>query len=479
MEGDQSGCTYTPTGQLLIGGLAIDGSTAAETGWATNPSASASTSKERQSSQEQTCNGKKYALSQITFQDILEGHTCRPISLNDLRIYLEAQRDTHEAEMPISSFLTTSSDPSLELKAPSTHTSTAGTASSDPNHLAAAAAGKTTSELNALDFVVAYRDYSRDYTARGSLRQSQSEAGPSSQRREFEEIVETYLDALPSRADSRHNSDGRLRRRRRMDWMIETGLLGENEINAAVQRSQHTDDPAILSSIVDTVSGHINTHIVPPFIESNSTNLSRNTSNGRLLIGTIGICLGILFSVLLCLRPSPLSPDHMAITRWYRILLFPLWVLGFGYWIAAFTKVCVWLSLRGHYEPLLQQSVSDLNDQGLTEAAEKRTTSAQDHSEESTHQLMAPEIWSLLSTLLPFLKKKDWNSRPARQCRTGECNPPRSMTSGLRRWTGFAVGTKRIGDEQIRKTHLKSAFKALVLDTVLSVVVTIVVVAIP
>lgn len=582
-----------------------------------------------------------------TLSDIIEGRTCRPIALLDLRTFLAQRKEQQEEEQQQNQGGRTRSgsaagggsggafdgaafqladltaDDNNVAQVPSTPsslapggkdagrssiTATTATTAMDTQGADAVSAAPTIAsappqcqaagELNALNFVVAYDRYTRSWReeqeAAAAARDSSRSSSSASQllQSRFEAIVETYLGEIPGRPRSPHH-----RRTHRMDWLIDLGLLNEDAIAEAISRAgtdSTTGDPQILLPLVTSAFTYLDTHVMPVFLASASQNLSTNTARGRLAVGIVCTTLAVLFSVLLCIEPSPLTGTH--ITRWYRVLTLPLWTAGIGYIIAAFTKVCVWLSLRGNRERTRALDGSDAAAAAATRTprtsagdVEKAARAAVDGDEaddrdqgnianvDNSNWLMAPEVWRLLTTVMPFLRTKSWNGGGAQRRDTvnpsasgniansesttggektgvsgvpppttpapaplAEPRLPRASSSatasgfasnatapqvkiksisvpgtsvefGLRtvaldggaggsagggaspaaappsrrawtaiqRWTGFAVGTERIRDERIRKVHQRAALKALVLDGVLSVIATIVVVAIP
>lgn len=164
----------------------------------------------------------------------------------------------------------------------------------------------------------------------------------------------------------------------RLSWMVDLGLLSEQAIGQALSEAEITTHPDVLAHIADLVSSHLSAHVLPAFLAASTRNLSGRTTHGRLTIAIVSLILAVLFSVLLLLDPSPLyvgshggssrqpgtynaRPDAFAgnsshpgwghVSRWWRITTAPLWGAGIGYFIAARTGVCVWLTIRGNREP--------------------------------------------------------------------------------------------------------------------------------
>lgn len=166
-------------------------------------------------------------------------------------------------------------------------------------------------------------------------------------RKDLDRICETHLS--PSRSGK--GGDGKARPKRRLQWMVDLGLLSEELISTVLNLGEQTTHPSLLEPIYDIIYSHLAIHVLPNFLLNSTRNLSKTTRKGRLAIGIVSIILSVLFTVLLLLRPSPLSSDDTNVTRWFRLLTFPLWTAGFGYVLAARTGVCVWLTLRGNREP--------------------------------------------------------------------------------------------------------------------------------
>lgn len=536
-EGDCTGCSYGPDGQLLIGGLAVDGSTAGEAGWASRESrrqkqqqqqqrrlgfgAFASTSRKtplpspvtdgqpstatsfqactpregpstfaQQQQQRPTQQPPNPQHAAASLSDIIEGRTCRPIALLDLRTFLALRKERQEqAEAVAGTSRTTSitalpsmmqladlnvSDSQQGQTAPST------TTMAESSHHGMAANGgerassptpqsQATGELNALNFVVAFDRYTRLYRANGSQAPSRSELqetfasrpgqhptsmqeifdggiDPSSQplRERYEAMISTYLGDLPLEASPRKST-----RTYRLDWLMELGLLDEDAVSEALYLSACSTNPDLLLPLVNTVVTYLNTHVLPAFLADASRNLSKDTARGRLAVGVVCTALAVLFSILLCLEPSPLTGTR--ITRWYRILTFPLWAAGVGYIIAAFTKVCVWLSLRGNREPRQDELVDGIRTPrtsnvgaggGISGDVEKANHAAvpaeRDEYEEGnlsqvdqSRWMIAPEIWGLMTKVMPFLRNKDWNRRGGGDTDAPKMTPSTSQSSGV------------------------------------------------
>ncbi|CAO1627107.1 unnamed protein product [Jaminaea pallidilutea] len=470
-EGDRSGLTFSRDGQLLIGGLSIDGSAAGEAGWASPPpqrygqiamkgdrnsrgarlfgrgpsddaekqfvacmpregeptfgknaqsTAESTVSQEHQSDALPTSSsdgniGRRSRLWRkkpakpsketqlpVTLADVVEGRTCRPIALIDLRTYLVAKRDSDDfssANLSLEALQQLGTSSSVTLDANSSN----GFDLSMPDQ--AAAAG----ELDALNFVVAFDRYTRGFRALPPKQREQcllppqstsceksdgkaaSVAGESSfsvstmdisqqpMREQFNCLVSTYLGDLPSSvypltSDTSAAPGTHLRakfaqlttplatapakkRSRRLDWMVDLGLVDEKSVSAALAGAAVTTNPSILLPIVNAVSSYLDVHVMPGFMSAASRNLSKNTSRTRVMIGVGMTSLALLLSVLLIVDPSPLSGDRSIgggppgrIPRWYRIFLLPLWGVAFGYFISSWYGVCVWLSLRGDRE---------------------------------------------------------------------------------------------------------------------------------
>lgn len=464
--------------------------------------------------------------SGVTLADIVEGRTCRPIALIDLRTWLVTHRETTAVASPPSlvrlelpdlnqdeatGSQSSRSRASLSSEAAREKSSSYGLRSgraADDEEAAepatqankdaqARAAQAIFGELDALNFVVAYDRYTRRFRtltlaqkaqaprpcdivdrssqlapgrlerrdsnilktgatspglARGDMLRRPSSilsdmpsgepSAPKQQpfRERFNRLLDTYVGPVASsptspiwRAisnDPKANSVAESTtvtssHSRRLDWMTELGLVDESLVSQALADAIHTTNPEVLLPLVDAVSRYLDAHVIPDFMSHASKNLSSTTSHGRLSVGITCTAIALLFSVLLCIDPSPLTKT--SIPRWYRILTFPFWTAGFGYMIAAKTGVCVWLSLRGNREPGDDGSVSgsgsiyngraggfdatggastrtsmdatwDLNDERV---GEEGNLNAVDNSD----WLMAPEIRKRLGVVLPVFRE--------------------------------------------------------------------------
>lgn len=157
---------------------------------------------------------------------------------------------------------------------------------------------------------------------------------------------------------------------RRLDWMVDLGLLSEQAISQALFEAELTTHPEVLLPLVNAVSTYLDAHVLPSFMATASQNLSRGTARGRMAMGCAATVLALLFSVLLIVNPSPLTSTR--IPRWYRVLTFPLWAMGIGYFIASFTRVCVWLSLRGNREKSQEEEWQGTSPRGSLEWAQQQ-----------------------------------------------------------------------------------------------------------
>ncbi|PWN25725.1 hypothetical protein BDZ90DRAFT_228115 [Jaminaea rosea] len=585
-EGDCTGCTFGPDGRLLIGGLSIDGSAAGEAGWASidvKPSSHAfqpclprdgpstfgkdvardsslttttTANDEKDSSiarvasrwtsrlsprKRDKMSEKAAPLPQLTLADIVEGRTCRPIALVDLRSYLANRREQER-----------------------------GQSSGLDDFFAGIVASQSARDLDAVNFVVSYDRCVRAYrSGEGSIET-------------LRRILVTYVGGSSDEkvATSRASS-----RSRRLDWMVDLGLLSEDAVRHSLNEAERSSHPSALLPLVNAVSSYIDSHVMPDFMEAASQNLSKRTSRGRLAVGIVATALAILFSVLLAVEPSPLAGGKQHISRWWRVLTFPLWAMGFGYMLAAWTGVCVWLSLRGNRErreeewatprpsmeasadegnlaevdrsawfvapevrrilPFLPKTLGRTNkDEDATSAPPPappapapvsasaapalaagpappllRPSTSRPLAEPRTSNAAAAAMdggagsWTPPSTA-PVLVSKKVSVLPGVQVGMRTVQPPVAMSSmststslprlstvtgpspshiekgrtgrrheriwhTVQRWTGFAVGTERVRDKKVRQIHQWRAFKAVALDGALALIATIVVVAVP
>ncbi|KAE8223624.1 hypothetical protein CF319_g3366 [Tilletia indica] len=479
------------------------------------------------------------SVGQITIYDIIERRTCRPISLQDLRNHLLAQRANYKAD-PNAAFGKESQLPDLGLlgsaskqasdssvpdwnsderdqektltnSLPSVPTpgrkatrSSSGILKGKRNKHAGSAT--TGDEVDALDFVAVFNRYNRRFQAlpkmqklrsphpgvfatpaddpaplrargdgdgavtieiavrpglhsgRGRIDSQATNSGstdhvrkeitlfPSTQplRQQFDEILHRFLGRVGAAAselgskadvekdellegadekggDSRKDTPSSSRLR----WMIDIGLLSEEQVALALAEAEVTSHPQVLAPLADKIATYLNDHIVPEFLSGSTRNLSKGTQLGRLAIGIFCTVLAILFTILLCINPSPFrgrtteqnpNPD---VSRWWRLLTAPLWCAGIGYVLAAWTGVCVWLTIRGNHEPgdddgasisemdweaMMMEEDTDRMDGG---ASLGRVFSSNDPAlpwkRPDRKSLMAPELENLLRRFL-FLK---------------------------------------------------------------------------
>lgn len=365
----------------------------------------------------------------------------------DLRIYLAKQRDIEDAnqlmapaisttsfqlsELPQQSSLSTASTENLRVQAsPAEEFGREKVAISfvEPTvHLQSQASG----EYSAVEFVVAFDRYSRQYRNL-TAQQKQVMAGPATSanqgmRERFDRLVQRHVGPLPGSTISRSRSSSaatksdkgktittglqpispRPRPTCRLQWMIDLGLLDETIVSLALSEAGLTTDPEVLLPVVNTIVTHIDTYVLPSFLESASRNLKKGTSNGRLYSGVTLTTLAILFSVLLCLDPSPLTGT--TISRWYRLLTFPLWAFGIGFIFAAYTGVCMWLSLRGNRDVTGEEKAVTTPSEVESDEGAAPATAA-----DNSQWLLAPEVWRMLEYVgLKKVLDKVGNGRPS------------------------------------------------------------------
>ncbi|CAO1617080.1 unnamed protein product [Parajaminaea phylloscopi] len=751
---DCSGCTFAPDGQLLIGGLSVDGSAVGEIGWAstgralqqqqgdksrarplfalgrkqrndsgqqqlafqacspreepptfghgvfTSPSPpsppppapsnrnvgpSAWRKRLSRSSMEPTepsqGQGSQPAAPRVSFADMVEGRTCRPIALVDLRRHFAKNAEAEDRLAQVGTALSPSTSrkdfqaSSLQSRGGPTPTTMDFDIDGPSLSLPLLSTSDGTRNLDAIDFVVAFDRYVRSFRTLSQSEQSLSPrpyeaverlasgevpitdtsaaagniARSQPLRAKFDKLVTTYLgEVAHSYTSDMHATEQsgevstgmhsiasqltagsepsktpqttQTTQKPRLAWMLDTGLLDGRAVSQALLEAELTTHPEVLLSLVNTVSVFVDTHVLPDFLASASQNLSQHTARGRLAVGIVATVIALVFSILLIVSPSPLTPHRLEkVPRWYRILTFPVWAMGVGYIIAASTRVCVWLSLRGHRERIpsdedegittqrgdfadsypaspaskkghLHGEVSDVLDLHLGEDGNLGDVDQSDW-------LFAPEI----RRFLPFLPKslgqqsktRPVKSSPRRPASTvvpalsvtadasnlskthglgqelrrsdgapvlsaeplrpptaafvvGEPSLPQLRSKSIvvlpgvevgvrtvtvrsaslehtpavvgdhakssrnasttpvpsskaqrwsfdeepqsrgprlwhqaQRWTGFAVGTEKVRDKRVRQMHQWQAFKALVIDAVVSVVIVIIVVAVP
>ena len=269
-------------------------------------------------------------------------------------------------------------------------------------------------ELDALDFLVAFFRLQKRYSSLVAPSPAEAQvirgtAGAKSPvpdmapslvrlRQECLRLAEKYVGFPEQRTTSSSCS-----KPPRLLWMIEVGLIPESLIARTLARG--LEFPSDLEPLADAVITHIDSHVIGPFFLSKTKNLNRHTERGRLAVGVSCIVVAIVLVVLLAMIPSPLSDQP--ISRWYRLLLAPLWIAGIGYTLAAWTGVCVWLSLRGKREPdgveidHRKTSLRAVLDSGDVEAISTEITEPQMSEEEARKRWVAPELSSLMKRTVP------------------------------------------------------------------------------
>ncbi|KAK0533549.1 hypothetical protein OC835_002972 [Tilletia horrida] len=279
---------------------------------------------------------------------------------------------------------------------------------------------------------------------------------PSSQplREQFDDILSRFLgrpagndNSLVSEKDGQDEKHILARKPRsptdRLRWMVDIGLVSQEQISQVLAEADLSTHPQVLAPLADKVAVYLNDHIVPDFLEASTSNLSRGTQLGRLAVGLSCTTLAILFTVLLVVNPSPFrprphadpqapalpSPPHTDVSRWWRLLTAPLWCAGIGYVLAAWTGVCVWLTIRGNHEPGDEDNgepMSEAEWEGLMleEEMDRNGTvrsgglaaspsdSALPWSRPDRKSLMAPELLNLLRRMV-FLKPLPGNGSSA------------------------------------------------------------------
>ncbi len=197
----------------------------------------------------------------------------------------------------------------------------------------------------------------------------------------------------------------------RLRWMVDMGLISESDLQLALAECDFSTHPDVLAPVAEAVYAYMSQHVVPFFFISVTRNLGKNTKRGRLIVGIVLTTVALVFSILLIVSPSPLAPHANGgtgeISRWWRLLTFPIWAAGLGYSLAYFTGLCVWLTLRGNREPDAEEerereeirsriSGEDVVGFDLAElqaAVDERDMSA----EQDTNRWMAPEIADILT----------------------------------------------------------------------------------
>ncbi|EPQ26794.1 uncharacterized protein PFL1_05772 [Pseudozyma flocculosa PF-1] len=194
----------------------------------------------------------------------------------------------------------------------------------------------------------------------------------------------------------------------RLQWTVDVGLVSQDHIDMALAEARLTTHPDTLAPLADAISAYLSAHVVPYFFISVAKNLSRPTSKGRLAVGLACTVIATVFTVLLLLKPSPLSSSPGgAVDRWWRLCLTPLWAAALGYVLAYRTGVCVWLTLRGNREPDEdeEREREEIRSRFSDDAAgfsfaevEADAELRDDDVERKTNRWMAPELASLLRT---------------------------------------------------------------------------------
>lgn len=231
----------------------------------------------------------------------------------------------------------------------------------------------------------------------------------------------------------------------RLRWMVDVGLISEDELQLALAECDFSTHPDVLAPIAEAVYAYMSQHIVPFFFIAAARNLSPNTKRGRLLVGLCCTATALTFSILLIVSPSPLARRANngtgEILRWWRLVTAPIWCAGLGYILAYFTGVCVWLTLRGNREPdekeerereeirsrISGEDVVGFDLAELQAAADERDMAA----EQDTNRWVAPEIAEILTGIAGQRKGKHRGQRSASSIRGS--HDPRLLEEGRAR----------------------------------------------
>ncbi len=273
-------------------------------------------------------------------------------------------------------------------------------------------------ELDVLDFLTAFhrwevRFYSSARSTSTQATEPETEKGQDKAstprdelrlRKEMLQLLSVYFGDVP--VDPKDPSPiDKQDAPRRLAWMSDLGLLNEQVLQLALREASSQTSPSVLAPLAEAMASYINSHCLPAFFLAKTKNLNRHTERGRLAVGIVCLIIATVLVILLAAKPSPLytgSDPKGVISRWYRLALAPLWMAGTGYVLAAWTGVCVWLSLRGNREPgegeLLRRAASlNLSRDGIDAAPSVQDVLAQNAMDAQARQRwMAPELKQLL-----------------------------------------------------------------------------------
>lgn len=272
-------------------------------------------------------------------------------------------------------------------------------------------------------------------------------------------------------------------------------IVSSDVISLALSETELTTHPSTLLPVANTLAAHFNNKVLPYFFRDAVVNLSRTTSQGRLLMAilifVIAVGLSATFIVLKSVFP-----------RWSRLALTPLYLASIGYAIGSQTGLCFWLAWRGTREAKQYEE----DEKAMAAERQMRRFSTASGSAESTlHDLLSQEnkshsCHSIYTINAASLAEKGYvggaastrvsskRSALQRLIKTASGDPStrperpysqQSRKEWLIRMTGTATSTIRVEDKHVRRAQTKIAIQVTLLLGVLTAAAMTVVVALP
>lgn len=271
-------------------------------------------------------------------------------------------------------------------------------------------------------------------------------------------------------------------------------IVPSDVISLALSETELTTHPSTLLPVANTLMTHFNNKVLPYFFRDAVVNLSRTTSQGRLLMAilifVIAMGLSAMFIVLKSIFP-----------RWSRLALTPLYLASIGYAIGSQTGLCFWLAWRGTREAKQYEE----DEKALAAERQLRRHSTASGSAESTlYDILSSEnkshschsiytinaaslqkgylgsttstrVSSKRSALRRLINTVSGNTSSQQEKPYAE----RPRKEWLIRMTGTATSTIPVDDSYVRRAQTKIAVQVTLLLVVCTAGVMSVVVAIP
>lgn len=273
-------------------------------------------------------------------------------------------------------------------------------------------------------------------------------------------------------------------------------IVPSDLISLALSETELTTHPSTLLPVANTLTTHFNSKVLPHFFRDAVINLSRTTSQGRLLMAilifVIAMGLSAMFIVLKSVFP-----------RWSRLALTPLYLASIGYAIGSQTGLCFWLAWRGTREA--KQYEEDEKALAAERQLRRHSTVASGSAESTLYDILSQEnksnsCHSIYTINATSLVEKGYLGRTAStrasskrsglrrliQTISGNTSSQheqpyeeRSRKEWLIRMTGTATSTIPVEDSYVRRAQTKIAVQVTLLLAVCTAGVMSVVVAIP